>query len=609
MGGDLDREVTKFSRQIAVVAVVLALAPAAIAWLRTPPGSAYLGYQFATDDHMVYAAWMRQGIEGRFLFENRFAVDAQPGLTFHLYFLLLGWLAKGVGIAVAETLARAAFSGLFVLLLGRFVVRLGAGIFASKLAVAFAVFGGGLGFAMWQTFGNAFASPPPAAIQDLTQGLLPADVWQPEGFVFPSMLTNSLFMASLCLLLVALGAFLDARDSWKPVPLGMLAVGMLANVHSYDVLLLGLVLVGLAIAASARKSLTLLWVARGLVIGLGVVPAALWLWHVLRVDPVFQERAATLTFSASFRQVAFGYLPLFALGVVGIALALGRRMAAAAAAFGLLALAGFASPDLNAYWLAWPAFAAALAAAYGASALASGDNQARNLVAAWALVGVVAPYFPALFQRKLAMGLSIPWAILAALGLAAIADRLDRHARNLVATLAILIVGGSSARWWQRETLLARDDVSRTTVHTVYLGPDVRAILDALRNEPAGRKVAVAMPGVPLKVGPDRFASPYVPDLNPILTGLAGVTTYAGHWSETPDYARRRAEVASEVFDARVDPARRRQFLQRIGARYVVAPVPEAFPELPLPRLEGLGAVLVEGRRFKLIRLDPSPTG
>mgnify|MGYP006184294005 CR=1 FL=1 len=41
--------------------------------------------------------------------------------------------------------------------------------------------------------------------------------WQPEGFVFPSMLTTSLFMASLCLILVIFTSFLDARKSWKPV--------------------------------------------------------------------------------------------------------------------------------------------------------------------------------------------------------------------------------------------------------------------------------------------------------------------------------------------------------------------------------------------------------
>ena len=78
----------------------------------------YLGYQYNTDDHMVYSAWMRQAMDGRFFFDNRFTLDAQPGLTVHVYFFVLGLIAKFLGIATTVTIARALLSGLFVWLAG-----------------------------------------------------------------------------------------------------------------------------------------------------------------------------------------------------------------------------------------------------------------------------------------------------------------------------------------------------------------------------------------------------------------------------------------------------------------------------------------------------------
>src|SRR5690606_23444982 len=127
------------------------------------------------------------------------------------------------------------------------------------------------------------------------------DVWQPEAFVFPSMLTNALFMASLCLILGVFLSFLDAKQSWKPVLPGFICMALLMNIHSYDVLLVALVMVGCLAMQLARRDADWKWIARAGVIGLGAVPPALWFMHVLRNDSVFQERAATPTFSPNFK--------------------------------------------------------------------------------------------------------------------------------------------------------------------------------------------------------------------------------------------------------------------------------------------------------------------
>src|SRR3954469_15152980 len=98
----------------AICVAIVAAFPALYALAATPPGSHYLGFEYGTDDHLVYAAWMRQAMEGRFLMDNRFAVDAQPGLTVHIYFFLLGQVARITGIAAAMFLARIGFTVLFV---------------------------------------------------------------------------------------------------------------------------------------------------------------------------------------------------------------------------------------------------------------------------------------------------------------------------------------------------------------------------------------------------------------------------------------------------------------------------------------------------------------
>jgi arabinosyltransferase C len=237
-----------------------------------------------------------------------------------------------------------------------------------------------------------------------------------------------------------------------------------------------------------------------------------------------------------------------------------------------------------------------------------------NLFWAWALVGSVAIYFPALFQRKLAMGLFIAWGVVAAFGLASLIRKMERSPRNMVSALAILVFSASSILWLQREVFYLRENVSSTTVHSVYYGADVGEIL-ALLNEEENVS-AIAMPGVANSVSATVFTSPYLPDLNALLSGMAGAYTYAGHWSETPDYLAKRNEATAFFLEGQgvpsavdgVRPATREAwrglFLAHHGIDYIVAPVPATFPELRLADLETYGEIVYSGTQFKLIRVD-----
>jgi len=602
-------QIERFSRYLALAAVFLAGLPTLVGLISTPPGSTYLGHQLNLDDQMVYAAWMHQAMSGRVLFENLFTTDAQPSLTFHLLFLLMGWLAKAIGIVGSMILTRLVLTYGFVRLFGKFLVELGLPVFTAKFAITMACFGGGVGYLMWERFGEA-ARHAPAWLAAITGGRAPIDVWQPEAFVYPSMLTNALFMASLCLIVVVLRQVWRARESWSAVPLGAIAYCALMNIHSYDALLLFMVVAVWLAGLLAAKQATLAWFARIAVIGLGAVPAAGWFLYVLARDPVFQARAATPTFSPSFAQVALGLLPSIVLAVVSLFVTkTPKGRIAGVISVVLMGVLWVALPGgTEAMQLDPVTWAVFFAAVVGTVVLAVGQDPAKTMLLSWALVALVALYFPAMFQRKLSMGLIVPWATLAAFGLASVIERVDRSARNMVAALGLVVACASSILWLQREISFLRDDVSRTSVHSVYYSRDASRILARLSAVP-GRKVVLAMPGVANADGPADFGRPIITDLNPVLSGMAGATTFAGHWSETPHYAKRRNRLTA-FFLAQTPVQDQEALLAETGADYIVQPNPDAFRSVEskdgaslLADLSRFGTKVYDGSQLWLIKV------
>ncbi len=615
-------EIEKTTKRLALATALIAGLPWLIAIIVKPAGSFYIGAEFATDDQMVYAAWIHQAMNGHFFFDNRFATDSQPGLTVHLYFWLLGVLAmpfKALGafkiIPIITNLARLLLTYVFVRLLGKLAIEVKVPVFVAKVGLALACFGAGVGFTVWEQFGRLTTSGGPIAA--LLESRLPIDVWQPEAFGFPSMLVNGLFMAALCLIVTVFLSVVRARDSWKPVTGGALAMLLLMNIHSYDVLIVLFVLVAFACTLLASGQFTTGWAVRSLTIGAGAVPAALWYMRVLQADPVFQARAATLTYSPTFRQILMGILPLFVLALFAFTHHENRtrgRLIAALIGLGstalMIAATGY-DPDSR-YFVGWGGWALMIVGAVALATLGARKSLGWNLLSSWALVGLILPFLPQLFQRKLAMGLAIPWGFMAAWGLFGLLrlmrqgkDQTDegfRRNRNMVAAIAVLICCASSIYWIQRELLFIRDNIASTTVQPIFLTSDVGQILSILDEVP-GRKVVLARPGVPVALEGGGYVA-YLPDLNPLLSGFAGAYSYAGHWSETPHYGERR-RIAEGIFRP-LEPRAVQDFIRQSGADYLVQPIPEAFPDLPSGSLAEFGEVEFEGRQYRLIRVDRS---
>lgn len=626
----------KFVLGLALLVGILSIAPFLYGLAHTPPGSRYLGFQYNTDDEMVYAAWMRQAMNGHFLMDNRFAIDPQPRLTINLYFFVLGLVAKVVGIPWASALARFLFGAVFVLLLDRLIRMVSQNETYQRLALVVGCFGAGFGFVAWQTLGQDFVDASHSAFKGVLLGHLPNDIWQPEGFAFSSILTNSLFSFSLCLILGIFICVLKARTSWKTVPLGVIGMLVLMNVHSYDVLILTLVLIGLLVAMVVKKEVTAQWLLRVICIGLGALPSALWFEYVLKHDPVFGARAATETYTENFRSILGGYglLMLFAGfgGIVWIRKHPKEKLAAVGIGlFGATVIGLFflAHSHTAKYWMGLAPWCGLYLLSLVILALAARPNPAISLILSWAVIGLIAPYFPGLFERKLLMGLSIPWAILGAAGMCFLTRALKENERKLVLGLCVILSAATSVRWLGREFELINKNMSNTTLQPAYLSPDITRIVDYLNAHVDDKRVVViAIPGIPVPIEGD-YISPLVPDLNPVLSGFTGVYTYAGHWSETPHYdettdiaarqsglpnylLNRRGIAASFFFKWTLEE--RRDFIKKIGADYIVTAVPEDIAKItakwtpPIPPIideRDLGQTVVDGSTFRLIKVNP----
>jgi arabinosyltransferase C len=573
---------------LAAGALLLSAVPYLFALAIQPEGTLYLGVHSNFDDHAVYAAWAKQAQEGRFFFENRFTTDRQPSLTVNFYFFLVGNMARIAGLPLAMHLAKAAFGLLFLMALYRLARRLGGSELSTAIAMATAIFGAGIGWLFWRRYG--------------LEG--PTDVWQPEAFTFPSLMQNGLFCAALWLICVVWNCILDAEESWRRVLPGAAAALVLTNIHTYDMLTIAIGAAGLLMTT---KRATGVWVGRSVCIALGALPAIAWFVYVRANDPVFLARSETPTFSPPFLEVVQGYLPLLALAVAAVSLWISRR-----AAYGLIALVGGmllvqASADHagNSAWLGvlgWGLlFIAGLAVCY----LARTENSIYGLLFAWAVMGFIALYYPGLFQRKLAMGLSIPLGLMAGWAIAQFCSKISIRDRAPIAAVFVGAVSISSMRWVIREAQMAADNISNTTVEKIYWSEEVARMLTYFQKNKRPDDAVLAMPGVPLQ--DEEEIGVGIPDLNPVLTGWAGVKSWAGHWSETPDYVDRRKALTRGLYSRGSTLESAEAVIRESKATYFVVPVGDIAAFVGVPSLDfysAFGRQVLAGNEYVLFSVS-----
>lgn len=608
---------------ITLLALALSSAPYIFAVLNQPADTLYLGVHWGFDDHAVYAAWAKQAQEGKVLFENRFTTDPQPGLTFQAYFLLIGNLAKFTGIPVAMHIGRLLFGLLFLFALYRLVCRLSESSFVRSVMFSTAIFGAGTGYLYWVRY-----------LGDLGMNR-PIDVWQPEAFTFPSLMTNGLFCAALWLIVVFWNSLLDARTSAKAVLPGFLAVLALTNIHTYDTLTIGIVGIGFLASQVAAKNVTGAWLTRAIIMASGALPSLAWFLYVRSKDPVFAARAETVTVSPSLYNVLVGYGPLLLLALLAFFIGRYRKETGESPGYGhtacsmllflLVALViaqAQTGYSMDQPWLGTvPWLALALIGAFLCAWLRP-EVPAYGLMFAWIVMGLIVLYYPGLFQRKLAMGLSVPIGLMAGASVAWLLERVEEASRASAALLAVFVLSITSLRWVERDLYMARDNVTNT-LHLVYWPLEVKQILDILheRAEP-GKSIAIAPPGMwRREIIHSESGATYeeyqldIPDLNPVLSGWGGVLTFAGHWSETPNYGERRVELLRSMIateEGGATPDRLDEFIRKVKADFVVITTDGRSAR---GSLTDFGGRLVYGSLFALYKIDPkkrdeeAPTG
>lgn len=465
----------------------------------------FVGSLHLPDDIYVYLSWVKQAEEGKLIFFNRFTTDPQHGGFFNLLFLLLGILSRATHLPplIVLHLARVGFGVAFLIKSYGLLRRLFAEENVRKAAFLLLCFSAGVGWLFPQGF---------APNRNLMQ--LPTDLWQAETNTFLSLYLNPLFAAALYLMAFIFERLWAARQSGKLFPAvtaGLLGL-ILANIHSYDILIVWAVWATFLLAALVTgQGLRRNDLFSGALIFLMPLPAVWQQWRFFQTEAVFRARTLTETLSPGLHEYLLGLGILVPLGLYGA----------------------------NALWRH------------------RDDNQRTTAVflLAWAVMGLILPYLPLSFQRKLAMGIHIPWALLAGAGLVAILSASHQAAlRKAGLAACVAITAFTPLRWFYAAARNVDANWCEGQAR-LFLSPEEA---EACRWLSAHAERNGATLAAPLQFG---GVAGYLP-------GLAGVFTYAGHWGETPDFPAK-LRNAIRFYSSAMTDEERRAFLRKANIRYV----------------------------------------
>lgn len=369
-------------------ALLLTSIPLATAYLLTPDGHIFMGSIINPDDHSVYLAAMRQGGEGNWLFHFTFSPEPiPPRLTYPLY-LLLGRLVTAVNGN------HELWFHFFRLLSGGFLLY-ALLIWAKTVldsprqqqtAWFLMIFGGGLGWLV-------------ASLLQLELRQLP-DIGRSLWGIFFPLLGAPHFMLGIAteVLLFASLIRLQQTGHWRWAARGLLAALLLGLINPFHISVAGLI-IGLYMLLTSWQACQIVW--------------RFWLWATAVLLPliilfayyaIFARQDPNWNQAQVLNNVISPPTPLALLAALGI--------------IGILALIGLRQ------WLA---------------------QQRDLLVPIWAISNILILYLPLPFAGRFMLGLTIPWATLAAFGLEtavlpALSQRYSRLSPDPQATLRRLIL-------------------------------------------------------------------------------------------------------------------------------------------------------------------------
>lgn len=374
----------------ALIVVSAAAVPYLVAWLISPPGEEFTGLLVNPLDGHSYLAKMRQGAGGQWLFELPFTPEPHEGAFIFVYYLFLGHLASWLRLPLIWVYhAARSVAGIVLLLMGyRFAAEFLEDVLSRRTTFVILALSSGLG---WLLAGWGIVSP---------------DLWIPESNTFFSVFVNPHFPLGQTLMLLLFmwvggplakpgstvggQSFPSASRRLLPACGVSLALALVLPFGTVIVYLtLGLYLLAGRVTGGQRNG-PALWGT--LVTGIVAAPLLVYYALVPSINPAFAAWSAqNLTPSPPLRLVVSGYGLLMPLAVAGIVWCVRQRC-------GLL-------------------------------------------LVVWMVLGLALLYSPFALQRRFLIGLHIPIAVLAAIGLVRVVwPKVGSERRFLVAGLVTVLV-------------------------------------------------------------------------------------------------------------------------------------------------------------------------
>jgi hypothetical protein len=442
---------------IAVVILLTSL-PYLACLLAAGPEMIPTGVLVNPSDGMSYLAKMQMGWQGKWIFHLPYTAEEGPGAWLFLYYIGLGHLAKLLSLPIpfAVHIARVFGVGMMLLVTYRLIAHISDDIRLRRLMWWLVALSSGLGWIV-QKFGLGYSYYEAQIIL--------------YSNTFYCLLANAHFPIALALMLAILLQGIQAHPlrtskiAQAIVTTWILAIILpFSVVASYLILGASLLLIWARDKSFPRSQFILSFIAGG-----ASVPILLYMQMATQADPTLKEWSLhNLTPSPS---------------LVGLFIA-----------YGLLFI--FAVPGIKQAW--------------------ERKSDWDILLATWVIAILILMYLPFSLQYRFSLGLHIPMAILAAMGI-------ERTLSNkLTRTLALAIMGSTTL--YLTVNLLGRTpaNVAINNYPLMYLSKDEAAAFDWLRNNVASNKTVLG-----------------APESGVLIPAYAGQRVVYGHIIETVDAARK----------------------------------------------------------------------
>jgi len=500
MGARISRQ-WMFVLAWSALVVLIANIPYIFGYAVAPSDKLFMGDARSFIDTNTYIAWMHQAADGHFLFKDIYTTEPHDRMLFHPLFFLLGNVSRLTGLSplAVHSIARVIFGFALLVFIYVFVSLFIEGNFRRSLAFVLVSLSGGFGWL--QAFYGS----------DISSEMWFLTGWV-EGNTFMALYALPLFSASALMLLgvfyLMIKSFESGRISYS-IWAGILCF-FLVSTHFFDALIVYPVLILYILVKFflLRDWMRLLSDGKsfGIMFLVSVISPLYNFWASM-VNPVFREHAweAAITLSPGFIWfVAF---------------------------FGLLA---------------------ALCVIGGAAVLFdTGDKlfMRRLFLVVWAFSVPLLIYSPISFQRRLIEGVHVPIAILSAIAILFLSERLrwDPKAAGAV-FLALLIPGNFYLLSKDMDYLRRNADLQSVAG---FLDRDIFEALKWLEENTGRDDVVLA----------DYEIGNYVP-------AISGNTVFIGHSPETLNFWAK-WDLVKMFFSGEADDNFRKEFLKGWGIRYV----------------------------------------